>query len=215
VPGLPRHVGYGNGDRRATFIGQLTPNNAGTHDDHEAGRCKFSHTLRSRSFGLTCIAADPLLSSIARRYEQTAGDWYLYCQSLCGTKTNKWSSCLFVGAVYAKERKQFGQSIASFQAVQFKLVDMLATLEQARLFTYHAARLADLRLPITIDAALAKIIAADGCNEICRKAVNIFGGYGLTVEFPIERHSRDSFFPMIGGGTSDIMRLIVGRNIGL
>jgi alkylation response protein AidB-like acyl-CoA dehydrogenase len=115
---------------------------------------------------------------------------------------------------YARERQQFGQTIASFQAVQFKLVDMLAKLEQARLFTYHAARCADRGAPITKEAALAKIIAADGCNEVCLKALNIFGGYGLMTEFPVERHLRDSFFPMIGGGTSDIMRLIVARQLG-
>ncbi|OGT82635.1 MAG: hypothetical protein A3H91_05950 [Gammaproteobacteria bacterium RIFCSPLOWO2_02_FULL_61_13] len=116
---------------------------------------------------------------------------------------------------YAKEREQFGQPIAKFQAVQFKLVDMLAQLEQARLYTYHAASLADRGQPITIEAALSKIIAADGCNQICQKALNIFGGYGLMNEFPVQRYLRDSYFPMIGGGTSDIMRLIVARQLGL
>ncbi len=120
-----------------------------------------------------------------------------------------------LAVAYAKERQQFGQPIAAFQAVQFKIVDMLAALEQSRLFTYHAARLADRGAPITKEAALAKIIAADGCNDLCLKALNIFGGWGLMTEFPIERHMRDSFFPMIGGGTSDIMRLIVARQIGL
>jgi butyryl-CoA dehydrogenase len=116
---------------------------------------------------------------------------------------------------YAKEREQFGQAIGKFQAVQFKLVDMLAQLEQARLYTYYAASLADRGEPITIEAALSKIIAADGCNEICQKALNIFGGYGLMNEFPAQRYLRDSYFPMIGGGTSDIMRLIVARQLGL
>ena len=116
---------------------------------------------------------------------------------------------------YAKEREQFGQTIGKFQAVQFKLVDMLASLEQARLYTYYAASLADQGEPITIEAALAKIIAADGCNEVCQKALNIFGGYGLMNEFPLQRYLRDSYFPMIGGGTSDIMRLIVARQLGL
>ena len=116
---------------------------------------------------------------------------------------------------YAKERVQFGQPIGTFQAVQFKLVDMLAKLQQCRLYTYHAAALADRGQPITIEAALAKIIAADGCNEICQKALNIFGGYGLMDEFPIQRYLRDSYFPMIGGGTSDIMRLLVARQLGL
>lgn len=116
---------------------------------------------------------------------------------------------------YSKERQQFGQPIGSFQAVQFKLVDMLAQLEQARLYTYHAAAMADRGEPITTEAALAKIIAGDGCNAVCQKALNIFGGYGLMMEFPVQRHLRDSYFPLIGGGTSDIMRMIVARQLGI
>jgi alkylation response protein AidB-like acyl-CoA dehydrogenase len=116
---------------------------------------------------------------------------------------------------YAGERSQFGQAIGKFQAVQFKLVDMLAKLEQARLYTYYASALADNGQPITTEAALAKIIAGDGCNDVCQKALSIFGGYGLMNEFPVQRFLRDSYFPMVGGGTSDIMRTIVARQIGL
>jgi len=115
---------------------------------------------------------------------------------------------------YAKERSQFGQPIGKFQAVQFKLVDMLAKLEQARLYTYHAAALADAQRPITTEAALAKIVAGDGCNEVCQMALSIFGGYGLMNEYPVQRFLRDSYFPMVGGGTSDIMRLVVARQLG-
>lgn len=115
---------------------------------------------------------------------------------------------------YAGERCQFGRPIGKFQAVQFKLVDMLAKLEQASLYTYHAAALADQGLPITTEAALSKIIAGDGCNEVCRMAMSIFGGYGLMNEYPAQRFLRDSYFPLVGGGTSDIMRLIVARQLG-
>jgi alkylation response protein AidB-like acyl-CoA dehydrogenase len=115
---------------------------------------------------------------------------------------------------YARERSQFGQPIGKFQAVQFKLVDMLAKLEQARLYTYHAAALADADRPITTEAALAKIVAGDGCNEVCQMALSIFGGYGLMNEYPVQRFLRDSYFPMVGGGTSDIMRLVVARQLG-
>lgn len=115
---------------------------------------------------------------------------------------------------YAKERSQFGQPIGKFQAVQFKLVDMLAKIEQARLYTYHAAALADADKSITTQAALAKIIAGDGCNEICQMALSIFGGYGLMNEYPVQRFLRDSYFPMVGGGTSDIMRLVVAKQLG-
>lgn len=115
---------------------------------------------------------------------------------------------------YAKERSQFGQPIGKFQAVQFKLVDMYAKLEQARLYTYHAAALADAEKPITTEAAIAKIVAGDGCNEVCQKALSIFGGYGLMNEYPVQRFLRDSYFPMVGGGTSDVMRLLVARQLG-
>ena len=116
---------------------------------------------------------------------------------------------------YAKERVQFGQPIGKFQAVQFKLVDMLAKLEQARLLTYHAAMLADQGRSITTEAALAKLVASENCNKVCQDAFSVFGGYALMREFPAQRFLRDSFFPMVGGGTCDIMRLIVSRQIGL
>ena len=77
-----------------------------------------------------------------------------------------------------------------------------------------SAALADREAPITVEAALAKIVAADGANQICQKALNIFGGYGLMNEFPVQRFLRDSYFPMIGGGTSDIMRLLIARQLG-
>ncbi len=116
---------------------------------------------------------------------------------------------------YAGERVQFGRAIGKFQAVQFKLVDMLAMLEQARLYVYEVAKLADEGRSITREAALAKMIAADSGNQICQKALQVFGGYGLTKDFPVERYLRDSFFPPVGGGTSDIMRVIAAREMGL
>lgn len=116
---------------------------------------------------------------------------------------------------YAREREQFGQPIGRFQAVQFKLVDMLAAIEQARAYAYAVARRADRGEDITREAALAKLVAADGCRDVCEKALSIFGGYGLTNEFPVQRFLRDSYFPIVGGGTSDIMRLIVARQLGL
>ena len=116
---------------------------------------------------------------------------------------------------YAQEREQFGQTIGSFQAVQFKLVDMLSTLEQAHLYTYHTAAMADRGEDVTKEAAIAKIVAGDGGIEICQKALNIFGGYGLTMEYPAQRYLRDSYFPVIGGGTSDIMRLLTAKRMGL
>lgn len=116
---------------------------------------------------------------------------------------------------YIQERQQFGQAVGKFQAVQFRQVDMLAKLEAASLYTYHAAHLADQSKDITREAALAKIIAAENCHEVCHMAMQNYGGWGLMNEFPVQRFLRDSYFPMVGGGTGDIMRLIVARQIGL
>jgi alkylation response protein AidB-like acyl-CoA dehydrogenase len=116
---------------------------------------------------------------------------------------------------YAKERQQFGRPISNFQAVKFRLVDMLAKIETAELYVYHAARIADRGKGVRKEAALAKIIVCEAANEVCRLANAVFGGYGLMEEYPVQRYLRDSFFPLIGGGTPDIMRVVVAREIGL
>lgn len=116
---------------------------------------------------------------------------------------------------YSRERQQFGRPISKFQAIQFRLVDMLAQLKTAELHTYYAARVADLQANPTEAAAMAKLVATEAANNICQMAVSVFGGYGLMKEFPVQRYLRDSYFPLVAGGTNDIMRLIVARQIGL
>jgi len=116
---------------------------------------------------------------------------------------------------YSKEREQFGMPISKFQAIRFRLADMLAMLETCELYLYYAARKADRGEKISKEAALTKIIVCEGANKICQMALSIFGGYGLMTEFPVERYLRDSYFPLIGGGTPDIMRVVVAREIGI
>ncbi|MEM6626603.1 MAG: acyl-CoA dehydrogenase family protein [Pseudomonadota bacterium] len=112
---------------------------------------------------------------------------------------------------YAQEREQFGQPIAKFQAVDFRLVNMFANVEMAAMYTYHAAKKADRGEDITVEAAMAKLIAGEKGHQVCHDAVNVYGGWGLMNEYPVQRYLRDSYFPMVGGGTMDIMRMIIGR----
>jgi len=116
---------------------------------------------------------------------------------------------------YAQEREQFGKTIGSFQAVRFRLVDMLARLKTAELITYYAAWKADRGDKIIQEAALAKLVASEAANYICRQALSVFGGYGLMMEYPAQRFLRDSFFPLVGGGTSDIMKVVISKEMGL
>jgi alkylation response protein AidB-like acyl-CoA dehydrogenase len=116
---------------------------------------------------------------------------------------------------YAQERKQFGKQISKFQAVRFRLADMLALLESSELYLYYAARKADRGEKVAKEAALSKIIVCEAANKICAMAMSILGGYGLMTDFPIERYLRDSYFPLVGGGTPDIMRVVVAREIGI
>jgi alkylation response protein AidB-like acyl-CoA dehydrogenase len=116
---------------------------------------------------------------------------------------------------YAQEREQFGKSISTFQAVRFRLVDMLARLKTAELYSYYAAWKADLGEKVIQEAAMAKLVASEAANYICRQALTIYGGYGLMMEYPAQRFLRDSFFPLVGGGTSDIMRVVISKEMGI
>lgn len=111
---------------------------------------------------------------------------------------------------YAKERKQFDRPIGSFQAIQFKLADMATRIEAARLLVYQAAHLADSHRPYGKESAMAKMYAADVAVFVTNEAVQIFGGYGYTRDFPVERMLRDAKITQIYEGTNEIQRLVIG-----
>jgi alkylation response protein AidB-like acyl-CoA dehydrogenase len=114
---------------------------------------------------------------------------------------------------YAKEREQFGQAIAKFQAIGFKLAEMATEIEAARLLTFRAAELKDKGLPVTQASAMAKYFASEACVRISNEAVQIFGGYGYTKDFPVEKFYRDSKLCTIGEGTTEIQKLVISRSI--
>ncbi|AJD91485.1 acyl-CoA dehydrogenase [Jeotgalibacillus malaysiensis] len=115
---------------------------------------------------------------------------------------------------YSKERKQFGKSISSFQATQFKLADMAMKIELARTMTYKAAWLKDQGKKFTKEASMAKLYASEICMEVCDEAIQIHGGYGYMKEYHVERYLRDAKLLEIGEGTSEIQRMVISREIG-
>jgi len=114
---------------------------------------------------------------------------------------------------YAAERKQFGKPINSFQAVQIKLAEMATDLEAARRLVHYAAWLKDAGKPHHREAAMAKLFASEAALQICDKAARILASYGYSMEFPVQRHLRDIRFTLIGGGTSDILKLIIAKEV--
>lgn len=114
---------------------------------------------------------------------------------------------------YAKEREQFGQSIASFQGIQFMLADMATQVEAARLLVYQAAMLKEKGLPHSKEASMAKMYASDTAMQVTTDAVQIFGGYGYITEYPVERLMRDAKVTQIYEGTNQIQRVIIAKEL--
>lgn len=114
---------------------------------------------------------------------------------------------------YAKERKQFGAPISKLQAIQFKLADMATEIEAARLLTYQAAWLESQGLPYGKASAMAKLYASDVAMRVTTEAVQIFGGYGYTREYPVERMMRDAKITQIYEGTNEIQRVVIASHL--
>jgi alkylation response protein AidB-like acyl-CoA dehydrogenase len=114
---------------------------------------------------------------------------------------------------YAQERQQFGQAIANFQAISFKLADMATQIEAAELLTLQAADLKNRGEKVTRQSAFAKYYASEVAVRCATEAVQIFGGYGYTKDFPVEKFYRDSKLCTIGEGTSEIQKLVIAREL--
>jgi acyl-CoA dehydrogenase len=114
---------------------------------------------------------------------------------------------------YAKERQQFGQAIAQFQAIQFMLADMAIDVEAMRLLTYKAAWMIDSGAPASIVSSYSKAFSADHCMRITTDAVQIFGGYGYMKDYPVEKLMRDAKLLQIYEGTSQVQRVVIARNL--
>jgi acyl-CoA dehydrogenase len=114
---------------------------------------------------------------------------------------------------YSKERKQFGAAISSFQGIQFMLADMATAVDASRLLTWRSAWLLDQGKPASVESSMAKRFAADTAMSVATDAVQIFGGYGYTKEYPVEKLMRDAKLLQIYEGTSQIQRVVIAREL--
>ena len=120
---------------------------------------------------------------------------------------------LAAALTYVKERKQFGKPVAEFQGVQFQLAQAATELEAARLMVYNAARLEDASEPYTTQAAMAKLFAAQVAERVTSLAVELFGGYGYTKEYPVEKFYRDAKIGAIYEGTSNMQLNTIAKQL--
>ncbi|MFQ5884779.1 MAG: acyl-CoA dehydrogenase family protein, partial [Thermoplasmata archaeon] len=122
-------------------------------------------------------------------------------------------SALDESLAYSKERVQFGKAISEFQAIQWMLADMATEIEAARFLTYRAANMKDRKVRFTKEAAMAKLYASEVGMRATTKAIQIFGGYGFTKDYPVESMFRDVKLCEIGEGTSEIQRLVIAKQL--
>jgi alkylation response protein AidB-like acyl-CoA dehydrogenase len=179
-------------------------------------------TLGQRAIGTTQVyytdvrvPAAAVLGEVGRGWE--AVDAYLWYERLClsAARTGAAAAAFEYALQYAKERQQFGQPIGKFQAVSHKLADMKVMLEVSRLLVYRFAWLLGQGKATRHDAAVVKLHSAETYKTVSDLGLQIMGGYGYCMEYPMQRYFRDSRLAVIGAGTSEIQRNIIARGLGL
>ena len=192
----------------------------------EKGMPGFTVGKKEKKMGIRCSPTVALhFTDCAVPVEQRLGDegegFKIAMQTLDMTRPMTGAMAVGIGqaaldaaVAYAKERQQFGQPIATFQGIQFMLADMAMQVHAARLMVHHAARQVDAGIRgNTYEASMAKCWAGDAAMKVATDAVQIFGGYGYTREFPVERFMRDAKIMQIYEGTNQILRMIIAKEL--
>jgi len=122
-------------------------------------------------------------------------------------------AALDAAVAYAKEREAFGKPICEHQAIAFKLADMATQIHAARQMVHHAASLRDADMPCLAEASMAKVFASEMAEKVCSEAIQIFGGYGYSTEFPVEKYYRDVRICQIYEGTSEVQKIVISRSV--
>ncbi len=179
-------------------------------------------TLGQRAIGTTQVfysdvevPASAVLGEMDRGWE--AVDAYLWYERLClsAARTGAASAAFDYALEYAKTRQQFGQPIGKFQAISHKLADMKVMLDVSRMLVYRFAWLMSQNQATREDAAVLKLYTGETYKAVSDMGLQILGGYGYCMEYPLQRFFRDSRLAVIGAGTSEIQRNIIARRLGL
>ncbi|MBI2906602.1 MAG: acyl-CoA dehydrogenase family protein [Chloroflexi bacterium] len=158
------------------------------------------------------VPKDNVIGQVGRGFQTTVSGIANVRYSLSAACTGIIQACADASAKYAKERSQFGKPIGSFQLVQEMIANMLVDAEASRLLYLRLGYLKDKGLPCEREASIAKLFSTEAALRASTNAIKIHGAYGYCDEFPVERHFRDVMGPTIFGGTSEIHRLILGRD---
>ncbi|MCC7303567.1 MAG: acyl-CoA dehydrogenase family protein [Bacteroidia bacterium] len=191
----------------------------------EKGTPGFSAGRKENKLGMRCSETTELIFDNCRVHKSQVmgkeGDGFIQAMKVldggrisiaalaCGIARGAFEAAV----KYSKEREQFGKPISQFQAIAFKLADMGTRLEAAELLTFRAADMKNKGQKMTKEGAVAKYYASEAAVWISNEAVQIFGGYGYTKDFPVEKYYRDSKLCTIGEGTSEIQKVVIAREI--
>ena len=159
------------------------------------------------------VPKENLLGQVGRGFQIAMSGINNVRYSLAAGCTGMAQACIDASVKYAKERYQFGKAIGSFQLVQEKIADMIVETEAARLLYLHVGYLKDKGLPFRRETSIAKIYSTELALRASTNAMKILGAYGYCDEFPVERHFRDVMAPTIFGGTNEMHRLMLGREV--
>ncbi|HUV72729.1 MAG TPA: acyl-CoA dehydrogenase family protein [Anaerolineae bacterium] len=181
---------------------------------------KHEEKMGQRAINTSEVIFEEVSVPVQNRLGDEGEGFRIFLQTL--NRNKPWIAAASVGVAraalaeatrYAQEREQFGQPIASFQAIQFKLADMAIKIEGARLLTWHAAWLVDQDLPHASPSAIAKCFASDIAMEVTTDAVQVLGGYGYIREYGVEKLMRDAKAFQIYTGTNEIQRSLIAQNL--
>jgi len=170
-------------------------------------------TTATVSFDGALVSADRLIGAEGQGFAIALAALDSGRLGIAASATGLAQAALDAAVEYAKDRQQFGRPIADFQGLQFLLADMAAGVGSARATYIEAARRRDRGLPFSKQACIAKLICTDTAMKVTTDAVQVFGGYGYTRDFPVERYMREAKVTQIFEGTNQIQRLVIGRHL--